>query len=84
MKAWYQKVAAMKKQGLEADDVLAANLENSMQQALRLMQQIHAAEASDDDEEDEDEEEADEDEDDEEEPEAKASTQDDEEEDESD
>lgn len=54
IKGWYAKVLAMKKQGLGQDDVLAANLEDSMQQAMKLIQQIHALEAEDD-ESDEDE-----------------------------
>ncbi|KAG9028771.1 hypothetical protein FRB95_006098 [Tulasnella sp. JGI-2019a] len=63
MKKWYTRALAMKKQGLDAQDVLATNLESSMQQALPLMQQIHEAEAEDDDDDDDDEEEEEEDED---------------------
>ncbi|KAG8883842.1 Aspartate aminotransferase, cytoplasmic [Tulasnella sp. 332] len=58
LKRWYTKVLEMKKQGLEPHDILATNLENCMQQALPLMQQIHAAEAEDDDTEEDDDDES--------------------------
>lgn len=49
IKSWYGKVLGMKKQGLDSVDPLAATLDDSMQQSMRLIQQIHAMEQEDDD-----------------------------------
>lgn len=61
LKRWYAKVLGMKKQGLDPQDVLTGNMDNCMQQAFRLIQQIQAAEESDESEEEADEEGSDED-----------------------
>jgi len=58
LKKWYAKALGMKRSGLEEEDPLAATLDDSMQQALRLIQQIHDLEQDSDEEESDDEEEA--------------------------
>ncbi|KAG8900363.1 hypothetical protein FRC00_013264 [Tulasnella sp. 408] len=54
IKSWYGRNLALKKQGLDPKDPIGAVLEDTMQQAMKLIQQIHALEQEDDDEEESD------------------------------
>lgn len=56
LKTWYGKMLALKKKSSDEDEVLMATLDDAMQQALKLIQHIHALEQDDDDEEDSEEE----------------------------
>lgn len=55
IKSWYAKALNMKKQGGEASKAVMSNLDDTMQQAMRLIQQIHELEQDDDDDDDDEE-----------------------------
>ncbi|KIO28123.1 hypothetical protein M407DRAFT_6891 [Tulasnella calospora MUT 4182] len=54
IKTWYGRNLTLKKQGLDPQDPIGASLEDTMQQAMKLIQQIHTLEQEDDDEEESD------------------------------